>query len=209
MLVFGHLGVTLGVGLIASGLVTTIKHKNDDKTLNISIISPTTTTSTVEKLNRQLSTLGHYVDIRLLLIGSILPDLIDKPLGHCLLPAPFDGGRIFGHTLLFLMLVTFIALYLHMRRRKTYLYAVSFGVLMHLITDEMWLSHETLIWPIFGIEFESAGVVNWFSNIFHVLFTYPSVYIPEIIGVIIIGWFLLQLIRRQQVVAFIKYGKIT
>jgi hypothetical protein len=36
-------------------------------------------------------------DIRLLILGSLLPDLIDKPLGHIILPE--NNGRIFAHTL--------------------------------------------------------------------------------------------------------------
>ena len=208
MLVFGHLGLTLGAGLVASSLITLTRHNKYDNT-NFSVDSLPAKTSVINKINRQFSTLARYVDIRLLLVGAILPDLLDKPLGHYVLPAPFDGGRIFGHTLLFLLFITLAAIYVHIRYRKTYLYTVSFGVLMHLITDEMWLSHETLLWPIFGVAFESSGMEDWLSNVFHVLFTYPSVYIPEAIGLFVISWFSIQLILRKNVTTFLKHGMVT
>ena len=208
MLVFGHLGLTLSAGLITSSVITLTRHIKYNNT-NFSIDPLPAKTSVINKINQQFSTLSKYLDIRLLLVGAILPDLLDKPLGHYVLPAPFDGGRIFGHTLLFLLLITLAASYVHIRYRKTYLYALSFGVLMHLITDEMWLSHETLLWPIFGVAFESSGVEDWLNNVFHVLFTYPSVYIPETIGFLIIGWFSVQLLQRKNVTAFVKHGIIT
>jgi GTP-binding protein len=47
--------------------------------------------------------LPAQLDYRLVLIGSMLPDLIDKPLGGVILP--LGNGRIYSHTLLFLLAV--------------------------------------------------------------------------------------------------------
>ncbi|OEU51521.1 MAG: hypothetical protein BA871_09955 [Desulfuromonadales bacterium C00003096] len=37
-------------------------------------------------------------------IGVILPDLIDKPIGRILLGESVANGRLFGHTLLFVLI---------------------------------------------------------------------------------------------------------
>ena len=44
---------------------------------------------------------AHPIDYRLVAAGAILPDLIDKPLGIYLLRRQLGSGRIYGHTLLF------------------------------------------------------------------------------------------------------------
>jgi len=36
-------------------------------------------------------------------LGAILPDLIDKPIGRILLGESVANGRLFGHTLLFVL----------------------------------------------------------------------------------------------------------
>jgi hypothetical protein len=38
-------------------------------------------------------------------LGAILPDLIDKPIGRILLGESVANGRLFGHTLLFILLL--------------------------------------------------------------------------------------------------------
>ena len=60
--------------------------------------------------------LARRVDIRLLAIGSLLPDIIDKPVGQVFFRGTFSDGRIFSHTLLFLALVSLGG---YARRRRT------------------------------------------------------------------------------------------
>ena len=45
-----------------------------------------------------------------LALGSMLPDIIDKPLGLVVFGSP-NMGRTFAHTLLFLMLLFFLCVY--------------------------------------------------------------------------------------------------
>ncbi len=51
------------------------------------------------------------IDYRFLIVGAILPDLIDKPIGQYIFVSTFSNGRIFGHTILFVLLLAMIALY--------------------------------------------------------------------------------------------------
>ena len=84
MLIFGHAGITLGAAVIVSSVAYNRKSQDVEKRSN-------------------LSSLPAYLDIRLLLIGSLLPDIIDKPVGQLIFRETFSNGRIFSHTLLFLL----------------------------------------------------------------------------------------------------------
>ncbi|WP_418888745.1 metal-dependent hydrolase [Methanothrix soehngenii] len=68
-----------------------------------------------------------------LALGSILPDIIDKPLGLLLFGTP-NMGRTFAHTLLFLLILGAISL----RLRDIRLASLTWGVFIHLILDSMW-----------------------------------------------------------------------
>lgn len=89
-------------------------------------------------------------DLRLAILLSILPDLIDKP-ASVLLPALYNGGsRGFGHTLLVASLL--LAALLARRRRvggALILWACYAG---HLLLDRMWLNEgpRVVLWPFLG-----------------------------------------------------------
>lgn len=126
-----------------------------------------------------LDSLAKHVDIRFLLIGSLLPDIVDKPVGLLLFRETFSNGRIFCHTLLFLGLLSLAGIYFYRRGGKTWLLALSFGTFTHLILDQMWRSPRTLLWPVYGFAFEKIDLTGWMSNIFYALLTDPAVYVPE------------------------------
>lgn len=52
--------------------------------------------------------LGYRIDYRVVFIGALLPDMIDKPLGMILLP--LHNGRVFAHTLLFALMLLSLSL---------------------------------------------------------------------------------------------------
>lgn len=80
-----------------------------------------------------------------LALGSMLPDIIDKPLG-LLAFGTAEQGRTFGHTHLFLMVLATLAAYL----KNVRMASVSVGVLAHLVLDSMWKSPVILFWPLLG-----------------------------------------------------------
>jgi len=188
MLVFGHTGITLS----ATALLV--------NTLGNSRLSQTTSDDTTESSpshskaipNRKVSWLtylGSRVDIRLLLVGSFLPDIIDKPVGQFFFRETFNNRRIFSHTLLFLVLITVPGIYLYRHYDKTWGLTFSFGTFTHLIFDQMLLTPRTLFWPLPGLAFERADISNWMPDKFHALLTDPIVYVPEPVGAIILIWF--------------------
>ena len=185
MLLFGHAGITLGAATLLGGAAKS----RDNRTSWFTLLS-------------------HYLDIRLLLVGSFLPDTIDKPIGEYIFKGTFNSGRIFSHTLLFFILLSAIGFYLYKRYRHAWMLPLAAGVFTHLLFDEMWLAPRTLFWPLLGFAFEE-GISDWLSNIFRELLSNPAVYIPEAVGLAIMLWFSMALVKRKRVGTFIKYGKVS
>ncbi len=191
MLVLAHAGITLGT---AGTLALVLKSRQ-----------PTQATAVPTSW---VTELGRKVDIRLLFVGSLLPDIIDKPVGQVFFRETFSDGRIFSHTLVFLTIISLVGLYLYRRYARTWLLALAFGTLSHLFLDDMWNSPHTLFWPFFGFAFERHNLSNWVANIWQALFTNPGTYLPELLGAAIILWFGVVLIRRRKLFAFIRRGQV-
>ena len=152
--------------------------------------------------------LVESIDYRVVMVGALLPDLIDKPI-YFLSHNYFGEGRLFAHTLLFLIILTIGGIYLYKSRRKLWLLLLAFGTFTHLILDLMWLQPRTLLWPIYGITFPRehyTTLSRWFSEMWHTFLADPLVSAPEVIGAIIIVVFFAVLIRRRKLYAFIRYG---
>ena len=120
MLLFGHIGVTLGIFF---GLLFLIPQFQ-------TIIDPT-----------------------YLVIGSLLPDLIDKPLGIIIYSSTIANGRTIAHTLLFSFTLFLTGLYLYDKRGDTKVLTLASCSIFHLMEDQMWASPRTLFWPFLGWQF--------------------------------------------------------
>jgi len=188
MLILGHAGITLGAAALLAGAV------NSRQTTKITKIP-------------WLASLSRYVDIRLLLVGSLLPDIIDKPVGQYFFRETFNNGRIFSHTLLFLVLISAVGFYLYKRHRQVWMLTLAAGTLLHLFLDGIWNTPATLFWPLLGLTFEKIELAGWATNILRSLLSDPAVYIPEAVGLAILLWFGLTLARRNKIGVFIKCGK--
>ncbi|MFC2040203.1 metal-dependent hydrolase [Chloroflexota bacterium] len=188
MFVLAHVGITLGTATIVVG---TLRGSHPVKIGALSWFTG----------------LGKYIDIRLLMVGSLLPDIIDKPLGHYFLRDIFSNGRILSHTLLFLVLIATLSFYLYKRHSQLWPLTLSFGSMMHLILDQMWLNPKTLFWPFLGIPFARYDINDWLMGILKAVISEPVLYVPEIIGAVIIILFCSELIHRRGFLAFITTGK--
>ena len=212
MLVLGHTGITLGVAILLARVVDgspfskAIEKETTELSSHSYQVVPTLRKSLSYKAS-WLNSLATRVDIRLLLIGSIFPDIIDKPVGY-FMRETFNSGRIFCHTLLFLILVTVAGLYFYRRQSKTWPLAFSFGTITHLIFDQMWLAPQTLFWPLLGLSFKGTDFSNWIPNILQALLTKPDVYVPELVGAAVLIWFAWLLYRSRKIYSFIKHEKV-
>jgi hypothetical protein len=81
-------------------------------------------------------------DYRLVMIGALLPDVLDG----------LTGGRWVAHTLLCSVVAMFgVMLFTRGHRRlRRHLIALPIGMLLHLVLDGMWTDRDTFWWPFFG-----------------------------------------------------------
>ena len=149
------------------------------------------------------------VDYRFILLGALLPDLIDKPLGHILLPGILANGRTFLHTLLFLVLSILAACIIYRQKRAMWGVYIAFGVLTHLIMDAMWCDPVTFFWPLYGAFQKYPGISAWIlERWIQTLFEEPCVYIPEAAGFLILLFFTTRLVLQRKVMAFMLQGRL-
>jgi hypothetical protein len=213
MLILGHAGIALGAAVLLDRALS-----KSDLVVNRQDYSKEQPQSSSTLVRAQsfmsgntgahLASLVKQIDIRVLLIGSLLPDIIDKPIGLYLFRSTFSTGRIFCHTLLFLILITIAGIYLYKSRTKVWLLVLSFGTLIHLLLDQMWLVPRTLLWPVYGFHFPPEDVSEWGRQMLHALRMDPGTYVPEIVGGVILAWFIWTLARDSKVYAFIKKGRV-
>lgn len=138
------------------------------------------------------------VDYRLVLLGAILPDLIDKPLSVLL---NLDT-RLWAHTLLFLGAV----LVLSAVPPWNGLRLIGFGTATHLLLDEIWIEPAVAWYPAFGWTFAAAAftVDHWFEALLYD----PIVQAGEILGtILLIGFAWSHGIRsRRALWTFVRRG---
>ena len=96
-------------------------------------------------------------------IGSILPDLIDKPLGHIVLNGSVDFGRIYAHSGLFLICILVVAIAYWRKKGSWIFFALAAGVASHLVLDSMWELPVTLFYPVLG-DFGMHYFPNYFED---------------------------------------------
>ena len=205
MFVLGHTGITLGIAVIINNSLSGINHdefRQEDRT-GTEIHDTGNVVS--KKLVSSLLSLGEKTSIPLLLVSSLLPDIIDKPLGHILLTESLGNGRIFCHTLLFLFAVSLTGTLVHLFFKRTWLLTVSFGVFVHLLLDRMWLDTQTLLWPFYQFPVYNQGITSWTHEMAANLFTSPYIVTTEIIGGFILALFTYAVIKhRTLITAFIR-----
>ena len=207
MLVLGHTGITLGAALILQDAIPRFFQSCRKEHQEPSPRSYCVQTHPSDFTPSRFTSLGNRVDLRLLMIGSLLPDIVDKPLGQLLLRDSIGNGRIFCHTLLFLVLITAAGLYLYWNRGKPWLLVLAFGSFTHLILDQMWLTPQTLFWPLYGFAFEKMALAHWTQRILYALLTDPRVYIPEMAGAAILIQAVRPLTSKRRLRLFISTGK--
>jgi inner membrane protein len=151
---------------------------------------------------------GSFIDHRMVILGAMLPDLLDKPLGWFAFPEFFGTGRLYGHTLLFFVVLLLAGILVLRNRGGWPLLALAFGVGVHLALDGAWLSPVTFFWPSEGWTFpcdvDGVSLSKFIDELIHD----PYVYIPELLGgmvLLMVSWYLL---NRKRVSRFLCTGRI-
>ena len=133
-------------------------------------------------------TLGRRrIDYRFILLGAILPDLVDGLLGIVV----FDGssGRWIAHSLLGFLVVT-VAIVVGARgTRRLALFGVAVGWLLHLVGDGMWQAPRTFFWPTFGTAFATSPAEPYSWALVTDPVAHAWTWVGELVGLAILWWF--------------------
>lgn len=201
MLIFGHMGVSLGVARLLAAITAPRAAQPRPVPLAVANASP------LPQWNGLIST-GGWLDYRLLFIGALLPDIIDKPLGMWLLKDTLGNGRVFSHSLLFVLATFSLGWYFLRRWKQGWLLVLAFGSFLHIVEDGMWQMPPVLFWPLFGWGFPHhstipgpLAVLKW-----AVASSFSSVW--EITGFALLVLFVAELLWRRKLLAFLRTGII-
>ncbi|MHA1562549.1 MAG: metal-dependent hydrolase [Promethearchaeota archaeon] len=107
-----------------------------------------------------------------LMLGSILPDLIDKPIS---IITKLVSGRGIAHTPIFLIFLC-ILIYI-LTRNKWISLSLGFGMIFHLLLD---IPEVPWFWPIIPLE----GYQDVFDSWIYTLLHDPLIFSTEIISLI-------------------------
>lgn len=116
MFLFGHAGITVGTIWLAHKSALWVNSRRREPESPGQNANPA---SAASQANPSLvKGVVPSLDYRLLLVGSMLPDIIDKPLGIYILGETLSSGYIFGHILLFAAVLAGVGLYLYVKRQR-------------------------------------------------------------------------------------------
>lgn len=161
---------------------------------------------------------------RWLLLGTLLPDIIDKPTYYVLKLLTgkqgaelglFSGTRLFGHTALFLLLLSAVAF----ARKSKILAAVALGIATHFALDLMGdysLSSDRPDWTnggIVAVLFPFLGFrfpVTPFETVSEHLGTFLSPFFlwTEALGALLLSWEWWKSAYREEVLAAIRERRL-
>lgn len=126
------------------------------------------------------------VDYRFILIGAVLPDLVD---GATCSFYECGGGRGVAHSLLANVAVTVLIILLLRDETRLAVFGIGVGWLLHLVADGMWDAPRTFFWPVAGADFATtpAEPYSWdlFADPLGHLWTWGG----ELAGALILAWF--------------------
>jgi len=149
------------------------------------------------------------MDLRFLVLGAILADLIDTPIGF-IFWSSFENVRLVAHSLLFAATAMVVVLLLTRRGRPRKRWMpVAVGMLLHLVFDAMWREPETLWWPFLGWDFTSTGFAT-VSEYLGGLFTNPAMWLGEVAGLAYLAFlgYRSKLTDREARDVLIKTGRV-
>lgn len=135
------------------------------------------------------------IDYRLVMAGSIAPDLVD---------APFGGARV-SHTLLAAVVLLVVVMLATRGRRaaRRRLLAVPIGVFAHLVLDAMWTRTGTFWWPVIGEGFTGDRLPSLDRPV--VLLA-----LMEVAGAVSLAWVYrrFRLFEPERRAAFLRTGRL-
>jgi len=164
------------------------------------------TTAAVKVLEKGLRL--HRIDYRTLIVASLLPDLIDKPLAGLLAGSYEYESRSFGHSFAFLGCVGLLMAILWLWNRSLWVFPVFLGVLFHDALDVMWLHPDVFFWPIAGWQFPKAVNEAWQGFVQMGGYKIKQLDFLDNISVLVLLYFFMRIALGGKIIDFFRKGKL-
>jgi hypothetical protein len=133
-------------------------------------------------------TLGRSrIDYRFILLGAVLPDVLDGLLG--LFGITGSSGRGVAHSLLTVTLVAVLIVLLFRGQLRLSVVGIPVGWLIHLVCDGMWQAPRTFLWPLFGTTFAARPTEPYSWSLFTDPFAHWATWGGELLGIGLLAWF--------------------
>jgi len=148
------------------------------------------------------------VDYRIVAVASLLPDIIDKPIGRIILRGRYDTGRIYAHTLLFNVLLFSVLFFMRGRHKRTFV-LIPISSLLHIAEDGVFAVPKLFWWPFFGATFPkdrlTGGVLGFLNP-----FRNPALILQEAVGLALLVWLFAAhgMLSREGIKSFLKTGML-
>jgi inner membrane protein len=150
----------------------------------------------------------RQIDYRVLIVASLLPDLIDKPLAKVLAGSYEYESRSFGHSLAFLGCVGLLMLIGWLWKRSSWLVPVFIGVLFHDVLDVMWLHPGIFFWPLEGWQFPKPAHEAWQGYMHFGGYKIRILDLLDNISVLVILYFFMKMALGGRIFEFFRRGKL-
>lgn len=147
------------------------------------------------------------IDYRLILLGALIPDLIDKPLIFLVDPDFINSSlRSVGHSLVGAVVMLAVVWIVTRRWQGASVSSFGFALGLHLLMDRMWEMPEVLLWPMLGrmLPAQDIPFSHWFRIHFEQFPTTPS----DLIGIALLVLFVAQVLRSRGVLRLLKTGQL-
>ncbi len=133
---------------------------------------------------------NEKADLRWIIFLSLLPDLIDKPLGLIIFRETINNGRVFFRSLLVNILLTFLLILW----RRPLVYPLILWV--HQFCDLMWTRPWVALWPLTGsFSYRNLPLAEWGYQVLN-----PYNVISEIVGMIVLLFLVVRHYRRFDII---------
>ena len=136
------------------------------------------------------------IDYRVVAVGALLPDLVDKPLVWFVLRDSDLGGHHVGHSVLFSLVLLVLGLAVAGRGDNRVL-LVAFGAITHIFYDSLTHVPWSILYPFVEVDVPHSDIVLDATNI-----------AGEVVAVLALVFLLARPRARERVDLFIREGRI-
>lgn len=187
MLIFGHVGITTGVVRIYE-----------------------------KAAKRKSGVNNNLIDYRIVMAGSLLPDIIDKPLVQIIYGLNDHEGHFIAHSFVFSALIIILGLIMPYFKGNKNVFLLGMCSLMHQLFDKLVISPNVFHLKninLIKIKFVHNLITSeyiktsYFRNVVFYL-EKPYVFISEVLGFAIIVYFVCKLFINKGHMKFLKYGNL-